>query len=141
MDVWLAQVKIGALSCSEDIDTIKSDIKNIYNADSVKIYTKRLKEEIYFSEMYFPIIVIYNATSNALDFKVLPTDHYQRFESFLQIENALRQEALPIAHGLIKKCDMSMFNDLIIEFHKLDNEGKPMYRFICHYRELFPCSL
>jgi hypothetical protein len=130
--------KAEALCCSEDIDTIKAEIKSKFNADSVIIYTKRLREEIYFPEMHFPIVVIRNATTNVLDFKTLPTTHYQGFNSFLQIENELRQEALPIAQNLINKCDMSKFNNLIIEFHKLNNEGKPMYRFICHYKDLLP---
>ena len=41
-----------------------------------------------------------------------------------------------VAQNIIKKCDMTGFNDLIIEFLKLDDKGKPIYRFICHYKEL-----
>ena len=130
--------RVEAISCAEDIEAIKDSIKNMYNADSVLIFTKRLSEEIYFPELYFPIVIIYNATTNTLDFKTLPTSHYQGFESSLKINDELELEALPIAQDLIKKCDMSKFNDFIIEFHKLDNEGKPLYRFICHYNELLP---
>ena len=128
--------KLGTLCCSEDIDTIKAEIRNIYKADSVIIYTKKIKEEIYFPEIHCPVVLIYNATTNILDFKSLPTSHYQRFENFEQIENELKQEGLPIAHDLIEKCDMSDFNDFIIEFLKQSDEGKPIYRFICHYKEL-----
>ena len=130
--------ELGTLCCSEDIDTIKAEIKNIYKADSVRIYTKKLKEEIYFPEMRCPVVLIYNATTNVLDFKTLPISHYQRFENFEQVDNELIQEGLPIAQALIQKCDMSDFNNLIIEFLKLNKEGKPLYRFICHYKDLLP---
>lgn len=42
----------------------------------------------------------------------------------------------PIAELVIKECNPNEFNDLILEFIKKDAQGKPMYRFICHYNEL-----
>jgi len=128
--------KQGELKCSVPIDTIKAEIRDIYNADSVKIYSKRLKEEIYFTEITCPVVLVYNATTDVLDFKTLPTTHYQRFDNFEQIENELKQEGFIVAQNIIKKCNMKGFNDLIIEFLKLDDKGKPIYRFICHYKEL-----
>lgn len=124
------------LKCTVEIDSIKYDIQNRYNADSVKIYSRRIKEEVYLSEINCPIVLVYNGTANALDFKTLPTSHYQRFDNFEKIESNLEKEGTVIAHNIINKCDMTKFNDLIIEFIKLDDEGKPMYRFICHYKEL-----
>jgi len=124
------------LCCSEDIDSIKAEIKNTYKADSVVLYTKKINEEIYFSEINCPVILIYNATTNVLDFKTLPTSYYQRFEDFEQIENELKKEGIPTALGLIKRCNMSEFNDLIIEFIKKGDDEKTLYRFICHYKEL-----
>lgn len=125
------------LKCSADIDSVKNEIQNLYNADSVKIYSKRIKEEVYFTEINCPVVLVYNATTNVLDFKTLPTTHYQRFENFEQIEDDLKNEGTIIAQSIIGKCDMTEFNDLIIEFIKLDDEGNPIYRFICHYKELF----
>ena len=127
---------IKALKCSVAIDIIRADIRNAFDADSVIIYSKKVKEEVYFPEIHSPVILIYNATANALNFKSLPTSHYQRFDNFEEIENMLKREAVFAANSLIEKCDMSEFNDLIIEFLKLDDKGKPIYRFICHYNEL-----
>lgn len=124
------------LKCSVDIDTIKSEIQTAYNADSVQFYSKRLKEEMYFTEISCPVILIYNATTKVLDFKTLPTTYYQRFENFEQIENNLKREGLIVVQGIVDKCNMVEYNDLIIEFIKLDDKGKPIYRFICHYKEL-----
>jgi hypothetical protein len=80
--------------------------------------------------------LVYNATTNVLDFKTLPTTHYQRFENFEQIEGDLKKEGIVVAQKIVDECDMTEFNDLIIEFLKLDDNGKPIYRFICHYKEL-----
>ncbi len=124
------------LKCSVDIGIIESEIKEMFKADSVDIYAKKLKEEVYFTEIHSPIVLIYNATTNVLNFKTLPITHYQRFDNFEQIENELKQEGFIVAQSIIDKCNMTEFNDLIIEFLKLDDNGKPIYRFICHYKEL-----
>jgi hypothetical protein len=126
----------GELKCSVPIYTIKDEIREIYNADSVKIYSRRLKEEIYFTEITCLVVLVYNAKTDVLDFKTLPTTYYQRFDNFEQIENELKKEGIIVAQNIIKKCDITGFNDLIIEFIKLDDKGKPIYRFTCHYKEL-----
>lgn len=128
--------KLDLLRCSVDVDSIKTVTRNLFNADSVVIYSKTIKEEVYFTEIHSPVILIYNAKTNVLDFKSLPTAKYRRFDNFEQIESELKQEGLPVAKSIINNCDMTGFNDLIIEFLKLDDKGKPIYRFICHYREL-----
>lgn len=124
------------LKCSVSIDTISTEIRNLFNADSVTIYVKKLKEEVYFTEINCPVVLIYNATTNILDLKKLPTHQYQGFDSFLAINDQLTLEGQPIARELIQKCDMAGFNDLIIEFIKKGDDGKPLYRFICHYKDL-----
>ncbi len=128
--------KQAALKCTLSIDTLSTEIRNLFNADSVTIYYMKIKEEVYFNEINGPVILIYNATTNALNFKMLPTSHYQRFENFEQIENDLKNEGIMVAQSIIDKCKTTEFNDLIIEFIKLDDNGKPTYRFICHYKEL-----
>jgi len=128
--------KQAELKCTVSIDTMRTEIRNLFNADSVTIYSKQIKEEVYFSEINCPVVLIYNATTNVLDFKTLPSSHYQRFENFEQIENDLKNEGFIVAQSIIDKCNMTEFNDLIIEFLKLDDNGKLIYRFICHYKEL-----
>jgi hypothetical protein len=128
--------KQAELKCTVSIDTMSTEIRNLFNADSVTIYSKQIKEEVYFSEINCPVVLIYNATTNVIDFKTLPSSHYQRFENFEQIENDLKNEGFIVAQSIIDKCNMTQFNDLIIEFLKLDDNGKPIYRFICHYKEL-----
>jgi hypothetical protein len=125
------------LKCSIDIEILKENIKLITNADTVLIYTKRLKEEIYFPELRFPVIVIENATTQTLDFKTLPMDKYKDIGCFEEIEKKLKEEGLVWAKSIIDNCDMSNFNDLIIEFIKRSNSNYPMYHFICHYSDLF----
>lgn len=124
------------LKCSFDVDTIRADIQNTFGADSVVMYLKRIKEEAYFSEVLSPIVLVYNADTEVLNFKALPSTYYQRFDNFEEIENKLKQEAMPVANTIDKYCDTDVFNDVIIEFLKLDDQGEPIYRFICHYEEL-----
>lgn len=128
--------KKAELKCTVSLETMNTEIRNFFNADSVTIYSKKIKEEVYFSEINCPVVLIYNATTNIIDFKTLPTSHYQRFENFEQIENDLKNEGFIVAQSIIHKCNMTEFNDLIIEFLKLDDNGKPIYHFICHYKEL-----
>ena len=123
------------LKCSVDIGIIESEIKEMFKADSVVIYAKKLKEEVYFPELNCPVVVIWNATTNTLNFKEIPSDQ-TRFDNYSQIEDGLKKEGLPIAKKLIKECEMSDYNDLIIEFHEKHQEGKVGHRFICHYKEL-----
>lgn len=128
------------LNCSVDIEILKENIKSITNADTVLIYTKNLREEMYFPEIRCPVIIIENATTKTLDFKILPIDKYRRFDNFSQIEDMLWDEAEPLARMISGNCDMGVFNDLIIEFIKRDYSGHPMYHFICHYDELIMVS-
>lgn len=124
------------LKCSVDIEIIESEIKEMFKADSVVIYARRLKEEVFFPELKSPVVVIWNATTNILDFKKIPSEQ-TRFDNYSQIEDGLKKEGLPIAKKIMKECEMSDYNDLIIEFHEKHQEGKVGHRFICHYKELF----
>lgn len=126
------------LSCTIDIEVLKESIKTMTNADTVLIYTKILREDICFSRIITPVIIIENATTQTLDFKTLSIAEYQRFDNFNEINNELKREAYTIAMQVIDNCDMNNFNDLIIEFIKKDILGEPMYRFICHYDEFIP---
>ena len=45
------------------------EICNRFAADSVVIYSKSLQEELYFDVIKSPVVAIYNATTNTLDFK------------------------------------------------------------------------
>lgn len=123
------------LNCSVDIEEFEREIKDIFQADSVNIYLRTLREEIYFSEINSPVIVIWNVTINILDFKEI-TDEQTRFENYRHIEDELKKEGLPFAKRIVSACDMSNYNDLIIEFHGKYQEGKVGHRFICHYKEL-----
>jgi len=126
------------LKCSINIESLKEDIKTITNADTVLIYTKGLQEERHFSKIKAPVIVIENATMKSLDFKKLSIDEYQIDDNGYDLDQELKIEGYVIAKQLIDHCDMTNFNDLIIEFIKRDTFGEPMYRFICHYDEFIP---
>jgi len=132
----LGCTRVKKLRCNVDIEILKENIKSITNADTVIIYTKRLREEIYFTEIRTPVIIIENATTKTLDFKALPIDKYQRFDGdYHDIETSLKKEGYIIAKQIINNCDTANFNDIIIEFFKRDSSGEPMYHFIFHYDE------
>lgn len=122
--------------CSVSVDEMSIEICNKFDADSVIIYSKTLQEELYFDVIKCPVVLIYNATTNTLDFKTLTTSYYQRIEDWEIVEAGLKNEGLVVAQDLMNKCDMTEFNDLIIQFIKLNDQGEPAYRFFCHYDEL-----
>lgn len=122
--------------CSVSPEEMSVEICNRFAADSVVIYSKSLQEELYFDVIKSPVVAIYNATTNTLDFKKLPTSYYGLIEDREEIEAGLKDEGIVVAQDIMNKCDMTKFNDLIIEFLKLDDKGEPLYRFICHYDEL-----
>jgi len=128
--------KVKKLKCNVDIENIKQEIISETHADSVRIYTARIKEEIYFPTIKTPIIEIINPTMEVLDFKVLSTENFQRFDNFEEINDKLKIEGKKYALQLINRCKMNVYNNLIIEFNKHDASGNPCYRFICHYDEL-----
>jgi hypothetical protein len=110
----------------------------MFDADTVLLYSYRLREEIYFPEIRAITLCIVNGTTKTLDFKTLP-ERYQRFDNYSQIEDGLKADGDEVARLLYEKCNSKEFNDIIIEFLKYDAEGEPNYRFINHYYgELFP---
>ena len=124
------------LNCSVDIENIKQKIISETDADSIRIYTVKVKEEIYFPTIKAPVIEIINPTMEILDFKLLPTENFERFDNFTEISDRLKIEGKKYALLLLNYCKMNVYNDLIIEFNKYDDNEKPCYRFICHYDEL-----
>lgn len=140
MLLQIGRTRVKKLKCCEDIEILKENIKSVTNADTVIIYTKRLREEIFFPIIRSPVIIIENATTNTLDFKTLPIDKHKDFGSSLQVNDMLQSEAEYIAKMVVQNCNMKSYNDLIIEFIKRDDFGNPMYRFICHYADLLNSS-
>ncbi len=126
--------KFGELRFSERISEIKSEIKQMYNADSVVLYTK--ERRVTFSKEYSLVVLIYNAKTRTLDFKGLPMEYRQKFDNKKQIENSLRDEALPVVMDLIRRCGSYELDNLVVEYRKADEEGRPLYRFICCYDDL-----
>ncbi len=77
------------INCSIDIDSIEKILKNELKADSAKIYSKSLKEEIYFPKIVCINVIITNATTPIIDFKPLSTEKCERFKSTLALEDSL----------------------------------------------------
>lgn len=126
---------ISNLNCEIPIDNFKSEFKEKFKADSIVIYNKKLKEELYLPAIHCPVVLVINPTTKILDFKSLP-DQYVAIGDYEKTEYQLKMEALPIVLKITKNCDMSNYNDFIVEFFKINSKGKPSYRYICHYREL-----
>ena len=124
------------LNCSFNQSNFINEIKSEFDADSVKLVSQVLKEEIYFPELISIRVIIDNATISILDFKQLDTDTPVRFDNFEEIENKLKEEGEKYAIIIAENCETSNFNDIIIEFGKTDKNGRFAYRFIGHYKEL-----
>ncbi len=80
-------------------------------------------------------IFVYNPTTHILNFKELNVDEPIRFDNYDEIENALKEDGKKFAEEIIQSCNLSKFNDLIIEYNKPDIKGNLHYRFINHYEE------
>jgi len=132
----IGYTRVKKIRCNVKIESIKQKIKSESCADSIQIYTVRIKEEPYFPAIKCPVVEINNPTMEILDFKPLSTVHFQRFDNFTEINARLKIEGKKYALQLINNCKMNAYNDLIIEFNKYDAKGRPRYRFICHYDEL-----
>ena len=121
------------LDCN-DIDLIKASIKRQYEADQVEITSKVIMEELYFEEIRSIYITLYNATTETLDFKSLPTKRYQRFQNYEEIENDLKKEGERIFNLFKKNCSMNDFNEVIVVFGKRGDDDPLLYDFIVHYK-------
>ncbi len=121
------------LDCN-NIDLIKSSIKRQYQADHVIITSKIIKEELYFDEIRSIYITLYNASTETLDFKSLPTNRYQRFENYEEIENGLKKEGKTIFNLIMKNCSLNDFNEVIVVFGKRGDDDPLLYDFIVHYK-------
>ena len=95
-----------------------------------------LQEEPYFPKSTAPRIIVINPTMDELDFKTLSISEPQRFENYEELEQLMKTRGEPYASELTKKCKMNAFNDIIIEFAKLADDGKLHYRIINHYAYL-----
>ena len=123
------------LDCTFNQESFIESIQNYFNADSVKITTSILQEEIYFSKLVTVRIFVSNPTTHILNFKELNVDEPIRFDNYDEIENALKEDGKKFAEEIIQSCNLSKFNDLIIEYNKPDIKGNLHYRFINHYEE------
>lgn len=124
--------KSPVLSCT-NVELIKDKITKRYGADRVTIESKVLKEEIYFKELRNVYITIYNPTMEALDFKLLQTDVYQRFDEYELIETKLGKEGEMILSLIKKNCDLNNFNNVMVVFGKNGDDGKLLYDFTVNY--------
>jgi hypothetical protein len=124
------------LKCTSELQKFENIIKEEFKADSVRIKSIVLKEEIYFPTLISPLVSIYNPETETLNFKSLSENEYSRFENFQEIEESLKVEAEPIARMISESCEMGKFNDLLIEFAKTNNREKYQYRFISHFEYL-----
>lgn len=124
------------LVCYCEEEHLKDTIQQMFDADSILIYTKLLREELYMPEIRAIVVCVVNGTTDMLDFRTL-TKMNQRFENYTQIENSLQQEAKKVALLLFEKCNTKEFNDIIVEFFKYGDDGIPNYRFVTHHYDLF----
>lgn len=119
------------IECSFNLLDFEKEIRDLYVADSVTIQAIVIKEEVFFPTWRPIRICIYNPTTQTFDFKNFPEIHYGN-ENYSSIESLLTMEGLPIAQKIIKSCDVTEFNDMVIEYRKFYNDSN-MLRYICHY--------
>ncbi len=124
------------LNCDFNIESFKQNLKTDFKADSVFMNEVTLQEEPYFPKITAPRIIVINPTLDVLDFKTISVSEPQRFENYEEIEQQMKALGEPYAAELERNCNMNSFNDIIIEFAKLSQDGKLHYRFINHYENL-----
>ena len=124
------------LDCNFDEREFTQRIQSIFSADSVRVYSTSIQEEIYFEPLIAIRVVIFNPVTKILNFKKLKTDPTQRFDDYEEVENGLKNEGFEIAEEVANQCCLREFNDIIVEFWKPNGDDYPFYRFICHYKEL-----
>ena len=122
------------LLCEIEIEMLSQIIHEKFNADSVRIVSARIKEEAYFSTLHCPHIRIYNPTTEIVDFKTLPSENY-RFDNYDTIEYYMKKEGAFIPEWFVDNCNLDHFNDIIVWFKKVDENGKTLYSFGMHYKE------
>jgi hypothetical protein len=130
--------RIKKLNCNIDIEILKENIKYEMNADIVQVYTQTHRVEWWLREIRCPVIIIENATTKTLDFKTLSVDEYQLDDDGYDLDQGLRIDGYVIAKQIIESCDMTGYNDFMIEFIKKNDLGEPMYSFKYHYDEFIP---
>lgn len=121
------------LEC-DNIDSIKATIKQLYAADRIEITSTVIKEEVYFDEIRSIYVTLYNATIEILDFKSLPSNEYQRFENYEEIENGLKEEGAGIFNLIKKNCSLNDFTEVTVTFGKRGDDDPLLYDFIVHYK-------
>lgn len=124
------------LNCDFNLDNFKQNLITELKADSVIMNEVTLQEEPYFLKITAPRIIVINPTLDELDFKTLSINEPQRFDNYEELERLMKIRGEPYASELTLNCNMNSFNDIIIEFAKLSDDGRLHYRFINHYDNL-----
>jgi hypothetical protein len=119
------------VSCNFDQSAFTSEIKQDFKADSVKMYSQILQEEIYFPKLKSIVIEIYNGTTPILDFKKIDDTLYYGYN--VEIEHKLKEYGEKYAERISQNCNMSKFNDIMIIFEKSNKKGEFSKTFINHY--------
>lgn len=123
------------LNCKFDLKSLVVDIDTKFEPDTVIIQTVVIQEEVYFPKLICPRIIIDNPTTGTIDFKLLD-ENQTRFDNYEEIEKKLKDEGQFIADKISNSCNIGDYNDLIIEFVKLQKSKKGFnHRFIIHYNE------
>ena len=103
------------LRCKE---AFVEEVKMKYNADSVKLVSTVIQEEIYFEKLKSITLYIYNPTTSFFDFK----KHIgERLENFEEIDEHIEIEGRNIAKIIHKNCSCEGFNNIMIVFLKRDD--------------------
>ena len=109
------QWKKPKLRCNE---AFVEEVKMKYNADSVKLVSTVIQEEIYFEKLKSITLYIYNPTTSFFDFK----KHIgERLENFEEIDEHIEIEGKNIAKIIHKNCSCEGFNNIMIVFLKSDD--------------------
>jgi hypothetical protein len=123
------------LNCDFDLKSLTVDIDSKFKPDTIIIQTVVIQEEVYFPKLICPRIIIDNPTTRTIDFKTL-NESQTRFDNYKEIESKLKDEGQFIADRISNSCNIGDYNDLIIEFVKIQKDKNGFdHRFIIHYNE------
>ena len=116
--------------CCSTLDLISDTIESQFNPDSIICQNYIAQEEIYFPKVRILEILVYNPTTNSVDFKRLNIE--KRIDNHVEIRAGLRAE-IQYLPGLIKKnLELEKIDKIHIELvkgHLYSKKGWKRYSF------------
>jgi len=101
---------------SLDVNSFENEIKDVFQADSVKVFLLVVKEEPYFEEFQVPSIIIYNPKKLSDNTPISLDDDWRG------IYQAFKEDARPFATRLDQHCNQYKYCQVSVQVPDNDDE-------------------